>query len=119
MLTIPIQPCDRSIHSMTSVIGPTAGHASRPGAAIALLLGALLLAGLTLPLAGTGRIGAEAAAGAFACYGLGALFVWRGLDRLGSRRFGTANLVTVLRGALVALLPAFIIEGREPDAALG
>ncbi len=104
---------------MTSVTGRTVGHASRPGAAIALLLGALLLAGLTLALAGTGRIGAEAVAGAFACYALGALLVWRGLDRLENRRFGTANLVTVLRGALVALLPAFIIDGREPDAALG
>src|ERR1700733_12930750 len=104
---------------MTLVTGRIVGHASRPGAAIALLLGALLLAGLTLPLAGAGRIGAAAAAGAFGCYGLGALLVWRGLDRLEIPRFGAANLVTVLRGALVALLPAFIIEGREPDTVLG
>src|SRR6202034_617712 len=107
-------PYSRLIHSMTSVTGRAVGHAPRFGAIIALLLGAFLLAGLTLVLAGAGRIGFEAAAGAFACYGLGALLVWLRLDRLGGRRFGAANLTTVLRGSLIALLPAFIIEGREP-----
>ena len=119
MPTVPIQPCSRFIHSMTSVTDPIVGRPPRLGASIALVLGAFLLVGLTLPLAGAGRIGLAAAAGAFACYGLGALLIWLKLDRLGRARFGAANLITVLRGALIALLPAFIIEGREPDAVLG
>jgi phosphatidylglycerophosphate synthase len=91
----------------------------RQGAALALAAGGALLVSLALTLIEAGRIDRTGAVAALAAYGFGALLVWYWLDRLAARRFGAANLITVLRAALIAILPAFIIDGYAPEPPFG
>jgi phosphatidylglycerophosphate synthase len=91
----------------------------RRGAVLALAAGGGLLACLLLLLTRTGRIDGAATAAACTVYGFGAILLWRRLDRLETSLFGAANLITVLRAALIALLPAFIIDFHPPEPSLG
>jgi phosphatidylglycerophosphate synthase len=85
----------------------------RPGGAgVALAGGFLIQAGLLALLLAHRRIDILAAIGAAVIYGAAAAAIWY---RAAGPRFGVANMVTTLRGGMIAALPALILAPGSVD----